>query len=240
MLLVFLTVLVLNSYYIVGLTVMYFNNKANIRQSDLGVELSDLNLIRPQGDWYPLINAYLDRDFSNYVEKDVDLLIFYSYGDYQKGSSTIFDPDSKYFNSFFGCYIIRQNETGFYGFKDDGSLDLDEILQIPKYDYDFLVAEPLGFELNNNETNYSTNSTSLVDGNHYVGITIETNSLYHQYKQFNLNYLQYGLPYIKNEQQDFFPIEMSGKFKIVKYKENITLIYYIFSPNQDIVWSWDI
>lgn len=239
MLLILITALILNSYYIISLIVMTINNQDNIMKSGL-VQLSDLSLTRPQGDWYPLINAYVDNTFSNYIKKDVDLLIYYSYGDFKKGSSTILDPNSHYFNSFFGCYVIRQNETGFYGFNDDGDLDLEEILKVPEYDYDFLVAGSLGLENDNIITDYTINLISSVDGNHYVDLTITTNSLYHQYEQFNLNYLQYGLPYIRNEQQDFFPIQMSGKFKITKYNESITLIYYIFSPNRDIVKNWDI
>jgi len=219
---------------------MSFSNNDNIKKSGISVQLSDLNLITPPGDWYPLMNAFLDTTFSDYVEKDVDLLIYYSYGDYTKGSSTVFDPDSKYFNSFFGCYVIRQNETGYYGFLEDSSLDLEAILQVPKYDYEYLVAGSLGLKRDDILTDYKTNSISLVDGNHYIQLTIETNSVYHQYKQFNLNYLQYGFPYIRTGQQDFFPIQMSGKFKITKYDENITLIYYIFSQDQAIVKNWDI
>jgi hypothetical protein len=167
-------------------------------------------------------------------------LIYYSFGDYKKGSSTIFDPDSKYFSSFFGCYVIGQNDPGYYGFDADGSLDLDAILQVPKYDYDFLVVEPLGLESKDIITDYTIKSIDLLDGNHYVAFDFVTNSLYHQYRTFNLNYLQYGLPYIRNGQDDFYPIEMSGKLKIVKYNENITLIYYIFTQNQDMVKNWDI
>ncbi|MDP3386571.1 MAG: hypothetical protein Q8S24_05010 [Eubacteriales bacterium] len=238
--LIFVTVLILNSYYLVSLVAMSLNNKINVMQSGLGVQLSDLNLVKPPGDWYPLINAYMDTTFSDYIKEDVDLLIYYSYGDYKRGSSTIFDPYSQYFNSFFGCYVIRQNESGFYGFKDDGSLDLEAILQIPKYDYDYLVVGSLGLKRNDRITDYTTDSISLADESYYVEFTIETNSLYHQYRQFNLNYLPYGYPHISNGQQDFYPIEMSGKFKITKYNKNITLIYYMFSPNQDMVKSWDV
>lgn len=240
MTLVLITALILNSYYIVSLAVMSINNRDNIKRSGLGIELTDLDIIKPSGDWYPLINAYVDTTFSNHVKKDVDLLIYYSFGDYKRGSSTIFDPDSKYFSSFFGCYVIGQNDTGYYGFEADGSLDLKAILQVPKYDYDFLVAEPLGLEQKDIITDYTVKSIEMVDGKHYVEFNIETNSLYHQYKSFNLNYLQYGLPFIKNGEQDFFPIEMYGKLKIMKYNENITLIYYIFSKNQDIVKTWGI
>lgn len=240
MMLVLITALVLNSYYIVSLAVMSINNRDNIKKSGLGVELADLDIIKPSGNWYPLINAYVDTTFSNHVKKDVDLLIYYSFGDYKRGSSTIFDPDSKYFSSFFGCYVIGQNDKGYYGFEADGSLDLKAILQVPKYDYDFLVAEPLGLEQKDIITDYTVKSIEMVDGKHYVEFAIETNSLYHQYKSFNPNYLQYGLPFIRNGQQDFFPIEMYGKLKIMKYNENITLIYYIFSQNQDIVKTWDI
>lgn len=238
--LIIVTVLILNSYYLISLVVMSLNNKDNIMKSELGVQLSDLSIVRPHGEWYPLINAYVDNTFSNYIKKNVDLLIYYSYGDFIKGSSTVFDPNSKYFNSFFGCYVIRQNEIGFYGFKDDGDLDLEEILQVPKYDYDFLVVGSLGLKNESIITDYSASMVSSVDGNHYVELMITTNSMYHQYEQFNLNYLQYGLPYIRKAEQDFFPIQMSGKFKITKYNENITLIYYIFSPNRDIVKNWGI
>jgi hypothetical protein len=240
MTLVLITALILNSFYIVSLVVMSINNRDNIKRSGLGVELRDLDIIKPSGDWYPIINAYVDTTFSNHVKKDVDLLIYYSFGDYKKGSSTIFDPDSKYFSSFFGCYVIGQNDPGYYGFDADGSLDLDAILQVPKYDYDFLVVEPLGLESKDIITDYTIKSIDLLDGNHYVAFDFVTNSLYHQYRTFNLNYLQYGLPYIRNGQDDFYPIEMSGKLKIVKYNENITLIYYIFTQNQDMVKNWDI
>lgn len=238
--LILITVLILNSYYLVSLIAMSINNRNNIMRSGLEIELSDLSIAKPSRGWYPIINVFADKTFSDYIHKDVELLIYYTFGDFEKGSSTIFDPNSKYFSSFFGCYVIGQNEPGFYGFESDGSLDLNAILQVPKYDYDFLVAEPLGLEAKDILTDYIIKSIDLVDGIYYVQFDFKTNSLYHQYKSFNLNYLQYGLPYIRSGQDDFFPIDMSGKLKITTYNKSITLIYFLFSSDSDIILNWDV
>lgn len=238
--LIFITILILNSYYLVSLIAMSINNRVNIMRSGLKIELSDLNIAKPSGNWYPIINVFVDKSFSDYIQKDVELLIYYSFGDYEKGSSTIFDPNSKYFSSFFGCYAIGQNEPGFYGFESDGSLDLNAILKVPKYDYDFLVAKPLGLKTKDVITDYTIKSIDMVDGIYYIQFTFKTNSLYHKYKSFNLNYLQYGLPYIRSGQDDFFQIDMLGKLKVTIYNENITLIYFLFSSDSDIILNWNI
>ena len=77
-----------------------------------------------------------------------DLVVVFTVGDFPEGSgcSAYFDPQSPWYNVFYGAYGIRsyKQDGGAWGFTSRGHPDVDEVLQVVRLDYDFLTAGELG------------------------------------------------------------------------------------------------
>lgn len=77
-----------------------------------------------------------------------DLLVVFTLGDFDDaaGCSRYFDPRSPWFNVFYGAYGIRSHKPDGapWGFRPDGSVALEEMLDVPALDYNFLTAGRLG------------------------------------------------------------------------------------------------
>lgn len=77
-----------------------------------------------------------------------DLMVVFTLGDFPSGAgcSSYFDPSSPWYNVFYGAYGIRSHKQDGapWGFRQDGSVALDELLDVPWLDYNFLTAGSLG------------------------------------------------------------------------------------------------
>ncbi len=77
-----------------------------------------------------------------------DLLVAFTIGDFSSGAgcSDYFNPHSAWYNTFYGAYGIRsyKRDGSPWGFRRDGSPDVDEMLEVPQLDYNFLTAGELG------------------------------------------------------------------------------------------------
>jgi hypothetical protein len=77
-----------------------------------------------------------------------DLMVLFTIGDFPDGSdfSSYFLPDSPWYNVFYGAYGIRSHKRdgSAWGFGPDGTPRIDEILEVPFVDYNFLTAGELG------------------------------------------------------------------------------------------------
>lgn len=236
--LVLTSILILNSYYIISIAAMLYYNDYNVKKSNIEYDIESIGITSPHGDWYPLMNKFSSKGFSKYVNEDVDLLIMYSYGDFKKGTSTLFDSKNNQFNSFYGCYVIESNEDGYFGYDESEKLQIEKIALIPEYDFKYLVAGDMGLEKDDFFLEYTIGDLKEFSEGDYLEIRIRTNSIYHSYKEFNINYIQYGLPYIKNDEEDFYPIDIYCKMKIEKVENNTIIVYYIFTPTRELVDNW--
>lgn len=234
----FISILVLNIYYLTSIAVMVYYNNYNVKNSNINYDIDKVQIAKPYGDWYPLMNKFSAKGFSNYVNEDVDLFIMYSFGDFNKGTSSIFDSNNKQFNSFYGCYIIESNEEGYFGYDKSGKIQLNKLALVPEYDFKYLVAGNMGLGKEDFFLEYEVEELEESSEGDCVSIKIRTNSIYHYYDGFNANYIQYGFPYLKYERKDFYLIDIYCKMKIEKLENNITVVYYIFSPIKNLVDSW--
>ena len=236
--LVVVSIFVLNSYYIGSIIVMKYYNDYNVRNSNIDYDIDSIEIKKPYGKWYPLMNKYSSKGFSKYVNEDIDLLIMYSYGDFTMGTSSLFDVNSPQFNSFYGCYIIESNEGAYFGYDESGRIQIDKMAMVPEYDFKYLVGGAMGLEKKDFFLEYSIDEYGENKEGNSIEFKIKTNSIYHCYNGFNINYIQYGIPYIEYDGDDFYPMDIYCKIKIEKVENNTIIVYYIFTPTREIIDSW--
>lgn len=82
------------------------------------------------------------------LHRHFDLMVCFAIGDFPDGRdyASYFVPDSPWYNVFYGAYGIRSHKRdgSAWGFGPDGSPCLEELLEVPALDYDFLTAGELG------------------------------------------------------------------------------------------------
>ena len=194
-------------------------------------------------DWYPYVLYHkADDGFSRYNGKDLSLTILYNFGHFESnGTSSYYNPNSPYYSSFYGGYVIynKENPDKPYGFNDDGSINYDEISLIPKYDQTNLVLPSLGYP--SNKVVFENEITNMVENVNYIGMdgwtkidgTIVTNSPLHKSKNHQRGYIQYGKPNDKHYTEEDFPIiNLKGRVYVNYIEEHkITLVLYILAPS---------
>jgi hypothetical protein len=93
--------------------------------------------------------AALDR-FSPSVAFPADLMVTWTVGarDGVGGCSLYWDPASPWYNTFYGAYGVRSHKADGapWGFMDEDGKhpDVEEMLRVPEFDYNFLTAAQLG------------------------------------------------------------------------------------------------
>ena len=120
-----------------------------------------------------MMNFRADDDFRAVSGiKDGRLSIYYNFAafDWARGCSEIYDPDSPYYSSFYGAYIVRGEGGKPYGFTDDdagkggGALtpDLEQVAGIARLDFSRLVLLDFGLQLSDQIFSYE--STGVESG----------------------------------------------------------------------------
>jgi len=219
---------------------MSISNYINIQDSflenaNIKSQIPDEN----QLNWYPLMNAFYPKNFSTYLKRDVDLLIFYTFGNFDKSYSDIFNKTSKTFSSYYGAYVLQVNDEQPFLVDNNYNLIKDDLISIVKYDYKELVLDHLGY---NDEIVFDYNVLNIEIEETKIKLKAEIfmNCLDHNYKKFNLNYLQYGFPPKSHTESEFYPITTYGKFIIVKSLEQNSrfYVYYIVNQDKELVFSF--
>lgn len=233
----------LKSYF-----VMFFYSK--IQHNESLLNKYDINLDIPGGlstkdkDWYPFVMVFNDDSgFSRYSSKDLSLTILYNFGHFKlkEGSSSYYDPNSKYYSSFYGGYLVKTNgvSESSFGFNNDGTINLDEISLVPKYDQEELVLSSIGcpkekmkFDVSIDDVKYKVN---YINHENWVKIdsTIITNSPIHKLTKNHMAYIQYGKPierYYKDE--DFSTITLKGRTYAKYFKDyDMSVFLYVLTPD---------
>jgi len=77
-----------------------------------------------------------------------DLVMNFTIGDFDDTTrcSTYYDPQSPWYNVFYGGYALRSYKLdgSAWGYNKDGSPEFDEFLKVPAIDYNFLTAGQFG------------------------------------------------------------------------------------------------
>ncbi len=199
-------------------------------------------------DWYPFVMTHNgDPGFSRFIGEEVRLTILYNFGNFPlfERRSSVYDPESSYYTSFYGVYGVRRVSGEPFGFLGK-ELYLDELVQVLEYDLTRLVLVDLGKK--NPHFDIAVINTEKVrlfdeEGWYKVDGIIETNGVYHQYQEKRQNYIQYGKPpknLTESKTENFPLIELKGRM-YVKYdlSNNITLGFYCLSPDMQVIEAWD-
>jgi len=205
-----------------------FVNKENIK-----IEIpKEVNL-----EWYPLMNKFNAKYFSRFIGKDVDLVVYYTFGSFENKYSNIFKKSSPTYSSFYGAYVTKNNSEKEFIFLNTKELILNDIRDILKYDYEYLVLRPLGYK---GELNLDFKIIEKKEKDDKISLLteIKMKGLKHSFKKFNSNYLQYGTPE-KYVDEEFEDLNTYGKFIIEKKNDDIIIIYYIINKNLSIVKGWN-
>lgn len=188
-------------------SVMFFYSKIHEDKSFLSDENIEINI--PGGwttakmDYYPFVMTFdPSESFSRRVGTDVDLTVLYNFGamKWSTGASIMYDVNSPYYSGFYGAYTVRYNEIDRqYGLNEDGSINIEEVMDITDYDLKILVMKSVGNKDPHVEytiTNLDNPSIITIDGLEFTvfDADLEMDGLYHIYEKDYRAYIQYGRP----------------------------------------------
>ncbi len=204
-----------------------------------------------QQDWYPFVIAFTDdHGFSWYIEEEASFTVLYNFGhfSYTKGRSVYYDTKSPFYNSFFGGYAVKLQDSRLFGFFVDGSIHLEELSKVPRFDQMHLVLPSLGCPPPLRV--FEDHAVSIVEHVPYMGLEdwvridsdIITNSPLHTPSRAQMGYLQFGRPPRDRgmETEDFPIVEMKGRAYVRYFEEyGATFVLYVMAPSWAMVDACD-
>ena len=223
-----------------------------IRSENIDIDIPG-GLKTPERDWYPFVMTFHPgEDFGYYVGNDCSLTILYNFPAFvpKKGCSMLYDPDSKYYSSFYGAYLVKADDPDApYGFetKDGEIIGLREkdVAKVASYDYQQLVLRDFG--LNYKEAVFdftvdderSCGSYAGVDNWFAVDATLTTNGCAHVKDKFVQSYLQYGVPKYETD-SPLAPVTMYGRIYGKYFPEKQTgVFFYIIAADKEVLQNCD-
>jgi hypothetical protein len=241
MLLIVVTLLVLQNFSLVrSLIAMSFYSRQQYKESVFARENVKVDI--PNGlytfkkDWYPFVLVFNDDLISRKLNEDVEMSILYNYGAFENDRSTIYDSESNYFNSFYGCYIIKgkDNQKVFHDIQDEWHIE--KIKTVPEHDIENLVLKSLG--CTDPTVEFNLIEIAVCD-KEIAGFTdwtlfnseIISNSLEHSVGDFKRAYIQYGSP--KDYSGKDFPVTKSYGRLYARFfpEKELYILLYVISPN---------
>ena len=224
--------------YACSLAVMKVYSGMNERESlmaDTGLEVR-----MPGGgatkerDWYPFVMTFNDdRGFSRYCGQKSRLTILYNFGafDLNQGASLLYNEESPYYSSFYGAYLVQQ-ENGIFGFTSSGGVDPEQLQLVPRYDFFHLVLNDFGLQESDGQftwqvTGQESNVTQAgLEGWTRLEADLEVSGASHNDQGFITSYLQYGRPG-KDCSRPFAPVKMKGLIYARYFpEENVSVFLY--------------
>jgi hypothetical protein len=171
-----------------------------------------------------------------------DLLVVFTIGDFPDAvsCSSYFDPESPWYNVFYGAYGVRSHKPDGspWGFRRDGQPHLDEMLEVPWLDYNFLTAGSLGcppsrmcFRVeeatSGREGPWHTAEVSCIipSGLHRLKDAVTPDLTY---------YAVFGVPeerYLSSQRESYEPVRMRGKMYFRPVAERMTLVWGGLCPD---------
>ena len=239
----------LRSHSIMGVVSRFESFDVLGKGEGLAIEFTPPGSAQEEGlDWYPRMLLFNTNDLTYSRigldgEGTVHMSIYYTFGDFANGSSSIFDVLSPYNSAFYGAYIIRLNpET-----ESEEIVDLEKLTgAVTHYDYTSLILSQLG--LNTHEAYFEPKvektSTAITafgsDQWTQFDVNIKTRAVVHQASDFKQQYLQYGKPKALDSTEDFPPVTLYGR-TYSKYftEEDLYVIFYVQAGDKDLVEKTD-
>lgn len=216
------------------------------------LEKAGLDLYMPGGsatparDWYPFVMTFNGGPgLAAYVGKDIDATILYNFGAWHPAEATThyLDPESPYYNSFYGAYVVRDKAGGSFGFDAAGEPVAEDIAKIPAYDMKVLVFSSIGCPapvFTTVPTNSWRQAMLGYDGWFVFDADIRTNGAYHRYDGPHRAYIQYGFPKepekLAAPPEDFAPMDMQGRIYGKYFEEaGVSVFFYIIAGSQALI-----
>ena len=215
------------------------------KDEGLAIEFVDPVSAKENGlNWYSNMLLFNARDisFSNidlHGNGMLDMSIYYTFGDFEQGRSSIYDPNSPYNSAFYGAYIIKLKSDQY----SEEEIDLADLAEaVTRYDYLSLILSQLG--LNNEEAYFKPEATWIKDGISKFGIDdwvqidsyVNTRSVTHIHDGFRRHYLQFGKPNVEETHNNFPPMTLFGRAYAKYFKEeDIYVIFYIQAASEGLV-----
>ncbi len=203
-------------------------------------------------DWYHQVIWFHDSGgFSEYMNRDLDMTVLYSYGTFDSffGTSCYFNDRSPFYGAFYGGYAVRdmREPSTPFGFDSNGMIIASEIESIPLYDQKYLVLPALGCHQNKV---FLTRDHKIRENVNYAGYEewiridskIKTNGPAHKRAGFHRGYLQYGMPLEPSEKttEDFSPEWFYGRMYVRYFEEyQITICLYVISKDKKTIDACD-
>ncbi|MBQ8399321.1 MAG: hypothetical protein IJX08_05050 [Clostridia bacterium] len=234
-------------FYSMGIMAVY----SDICEKDSLLVSENIDLHIPGGlstlksDWFPFVMTFHPGNSFGYsVRKDCSLTILYNFPAFSpiKGCSKLYDPESPYYSSFYGAYLVKSNEP--YGFitDEDGRIvgvNEEDTAAVAKYDYKTLVLSDFGlsyedFVFDFKATNHEENITYAGSNGWYkIDAELTVSGCAHEKSSFAQSYLQYGIPNFAFE-EPFAPVKMYGRMygKYIEEKKTSVFFYIIAADVQ--------
>jgi hypothetical protein len=225
--------------------VMYAFSKYEEKKSLL--ETQNISIKIPGGsstkekDWYPFVMVFNDHQgFSRYMNRELSLTVLYNFGSFSwnKSSSSYFQEESPYYNSFYGGYLVKDNSGDqIYGFNAEGEPEVKEIIAVPEYDYKHLVLESLGCP--KDKLTMEILSYNIEEDVQYAGLSdwsridalLLVNSPDHKLREDRRAYIQFGNPLKREDKEDFKLMTTNGRVYLRYFPEfESTIFLYILAP----------
>ncbi|MFN7132556.1 MAG: hypothetical protein ACK4N5_10775 [Myxococcales bacterium] len=180
--------------------------------------------------------------FARDLKRLMDLVVIFTIGDFPASlnCSTYYLPHSPWYNVFYGAYGIRSYKVdgSAWGYHRDGSVNADELLEVPFIDYNFLTAGELGCP----PDRMCFRAEGVTVGRHGRWDTVEAKATIpsglHALKDaVNPNkeyYLVFGVPdpsFMVGGRQSYEPVRMTGKMFFRPVADRTTLVWGGMCPD---------
>ena len=236
-----------------SLVIMSASNLYNSRESIVAKEDIDIEIPIDRKNWYPLmLNFNAKESFSYWTKEDISLDIYYNFASFDllEGFSRVYDPDSPYYSSFYGAYLVQRKDGRPYGFdpNDTSVINVEEVERVARFDSTLLVLGDLG--ITKNQLVFDAKVEKIIEDVEYAGsygwsrvdsVMLTNGMLHHQKEKTPLSYLQIGSPSkaLSRDHEDFSPIEMYG-IVIGKWfpEYRCSIFFYIMSPSKEVCENW--
>ena len=220
-------------------SILFMSVYSRICASGSVIQDVGLDIQIPSGEgWYPFVMTFQDDEgFSRYTGENCRLAIMYNFPSFTSpvGHTLGYEADSPYYSSFYGCYVVQQEEEA-YGWNDDGSLNAEDVADIARFDFFLLVLSDFGLQKEDRVFEWTT--TSIEEHVSYAGsddwicadAELSVNGMAHTYEHFTASYVQYGTP--GTAEQDFEVVTLYGRIYGKYYEEeNVSVFFYIITAD---------
>lgn len=197
-------------------------NQSPLKENRIRVEL-------PAGEgWFDEMLFYQDSNGLKTQEgRPLELSIYYTFGDFENGRSTVYLPGSGYYSSFYGAYLILGSKLPVP--------DAYWVERVSAHDYEALILKALGhpnpygtFKVNAFEIREESELLGYPDWTRYDGL-IEAPGVAHQRGEFLRHYWQFGSPPDLGSEAAFGTTTLNGRIYVKSFEEEdlLVMVYLI-------------